>query len=211
MAGSETVENLVLYICELASSALPAFIAFLIARRFCSWRGGCEEAPSLALGAAFSVYLFALLHVTGAGTLHDAMRFGVELNPSQMNLIPFAGFVEDVGGHVLNILLFVPLGAFVFLFSGKSLATLPAVTIAATVSVAIEISQLLNSRVVDIDDLLMNVVGLLVGYVASAAVCKRPSDGESGLCIAMAMTAVAFAARFFVYDEMGIAKVLFGF
>ena len=72
---------------ELACSAVPAFAVFLIMRRAFAERDGGVGMPSVALGATLSVYLFCLLHVTGAGTVHDALKFGVELNPTQLNAI----------------------------------------------------------------------------------------------------------------------------
>ena len=38
----------------------------------------------------------------------------------------------------------------------------------------------------------------------------KRSTGEPKLYIATVMLAVAFVARFFLYDEMGLVKVLFG-
>lgn len=196
---------------ELACSAAPAFIVFLIMRRSLVGRIGDAGAPSVALGAVLSIYLFCLLRVTGAGTVHDALRFGVELNPTQLNLLPLVGLADDAAGFALNVLLFAPFGALAFLFSGKSLGTLPAAMTAAVASAVIEVSQLLNSRVTDVDDLLMNVAGFLVGYMAFAAACGRRPGKQPGLCIAASMAAAAFVARFLIYDEMGAAKALFGF
>lgn len=157
------MEYLVIYACELACTAIPAFIAFLAYGRL-RRRNQSSAASSVALAAVFSAYLFALLHFTGAGTLHDAMRFGVDFNPHLLSLVPFAGFFRDIEGHVLNVLLFVPLGLLVPMVSGARPGALRMALMAAATSVAIEASQLLNSRVTDVDDLLMNVIGALLGY-----------------------------------------------
>ena len=206
------MESVILYIYELGCTAIPAFLAFVLIRRFRVSDESCGKTPSIALGATFAVYLFALLHFTGAGTIHDVMRFGLDLNPAQINLVPFREFQEDVGGHVLNVILFVPLGVFAHAFSCRRPALLPASMMATATSLAIEISQLLNSRVTDIDDLLMNIIGALVGYAVCRVLPRRGRpDREPRLGIAAAMLAIAFATRFFLYDEMGLAKVLFGF
>lgn len=74
-------------------------------------------------------------------------------------------------------------------------------------------SQLLNSRVTDIDDLLMNAVGALMGYLFC---CIKPRGNERtgvdhGIGLSLAMIVATFFGRFFLYDEMGLAKMLFGF
>ena len=38
----------------------------------------------------FGLYLFGMFHITGAGTLYDAIRYGLDLNSNQINLIPFS-------------------------------------------------------------------------------------------------------------------------
>ena len=203
------MEYLALYACEFACTAVPAFIAYLAFRRKLN-----ADAPSIALATVFAVYLFALLHFTGVGTLHDALRFGLDLNSHQMNLVPFANFSEDVEGHLLNILLFVPFGLLMPMISGRRQGALPVVAMATATSLIIEVSQLLNSRVTDVDDLLMNAIGALIGYCVFRLIDQK-SKNQSGkptrMAIAVAMIAAAFLGRFFLYDEMGLAKVLFGF
>ena len=207
------MEHLALCTCEFAFTAAPALIAYLVLRRLVYDRSDAGN-PSSALAAAFAAYLFALLHFTGAGTLHDALRFGLVLNPHQMNLTPFSSFAGDVEGHVLNVLLFMPLGVLVPMLSGNRLRALPLTAMAIAVSLAIEFSQLLNSRVTDIDDLLMNVAGTLIGYCAFRLLeqkGKKQPVKLPGTVIAAAMIAAAFLGRFLLYDEMGLAKILFGF
>ena len=207
------MEYLAMHACEFACTAVPSFVVYLILRRLVCRRSNAYV-PSAALAAVFAAYLFALLHFTGAGTLHDALRFGFDLNPHQMSLIPFANFSEDVEGHLLNILLFVPLGLLVPMLSMSHSEVLPVTMMAIATSLVIEISQLLNSRVTDIDDLIMNVAGALIGYSVFRSIArtrKRRSEKASATIIAAAMITAAFLGRFLLYDEMGLAKALFGF
>lgn len=207
------MEYLALYAYEFACTAVPAFIAYLALKRRKRNRRNAD-APSAALATVFAVYLFALLHFTGAGTLHDTLRFGLDPNPHQMNLIPFANFSEDVEGHLLNVLLFVPLGLLTSLFCENRHGILPVAAMAFAASLVIEVSQLLNSRVTDVDDLIMNVIGTLIGYGAFKLV-EQKKKGRSakvlGMDSAVAMIVSAFLGRFLLYNEIGLAKVLFGF
>ena len=207
------MEYLALYACEFTCTAVPAFIVYLAIRKLKRNRQN-DSFPPVSLAAVFAVYLFALLHFTGAGTLHDALRFGLDLNPHQMSLTPFANITEDAEGHLLNVLLFVPLGLLAPMLSERCREALPVTATALATSLAIEISQLLNSRVTDIDDLLMNVAGTLIGYCVFRFVDqknKNQSGKTTGVVIAATMIAAAFLGRFLIYDEMGLAKMLFGF
>jgi glycopeptide antibiotics resistance protein len=95
------------------------------------------------------------------------------------NIIPFATMMRvshrslyvasiNIGG---NILLTVPLGFFIFLF-GQRKPFIRACLIGLLFSVCIELAQFLISRFVgfsyrstDIDDVLLNLVGFILGYV----------------------------------------------
>lgn len=207
------MKYLILNFYQFVCTVIPAFVTYLVLKRY--KRNQCGAAvPSTILAGIFSVYLFALLYFTGAGTLHDALRFGIDLNPHQINLIPFANFTEDVVGHALNVLLFVPIGLLVPLLSDGCPRALPIVVTAIASSLVIEVSQLLNSRITDIDDLLMNVTGALIGYYVFRMIDQKKekqSDQVSGINIAAAMITATFLGRFLLYDEMGLAKMLFGF
>lgn len=206
------MEYLVLYAYELVCTAIPAFLVYLALVRFKLHRR--SDDTSLLLAAAFAAYVFALLHFTGAGTLYDALRFGFDLNSHQLNLVSFANFSEDVEGHLLNVLLFAPIGLLVPILFDERLGALPVVTMAAATSLIVEVSQLLNSRVTDIDDLLMNIVGALIGYGVFRLknwADKGTSIEPLGISVATATIATAFLGRFFFYDEIGLAKMLFGF
>ena len=146
--------------------------------------------------------------------MHDASRFGIDFNPRQLSLIPLANSFQDVEGHVLNVLLFVPFGLFVPLISGKRLNVSHVTASAIATSAVIEVSQLLNSRVFDVDDFIMNVVGALMGYGLFLGVASRMGVAFReglGLGAIAAMIASAFLGRFLLFDEMGLAKLLLGF
>ena len=79
----------------------------------------------------------------------------------------------------------------------------------------IEVSQLLNNRRTDVDDVLMNVFGAVVGFVLfriwdkftkSKYQINSPVVVELVICIL-----VVFIGRFLLFNEIGLAKVLYGF
>src|SRR5699024_6959909 len=84
-------------------------------------------------------------------------------------------------------------------------------------SILIELSQLFNIRVTDIDDLILNTFGTVLGVVLLKRVMERSDfvrkaaalDGSSlqGKQPMVLVTAL-FAGRFLLYNEIGLAKAL---
>ena len=134
--------------------------------------------------AIFWLYVCAVFHYTGAGTLADMRRYllreGAAWNALQVNLRLFSQAVDPVG-YALNVALFVPFGALASrLWPGRRLL-LRAAGGGLAFSLLIELSQLLNSRRTDVDDLLMNTAGAVLAAACTccSAVCGgvRPRAG----------------------------------
>ena len=175
--------------------------------------------------AAFGVCLFSVLWITGVGSLADLFRGGVVTGSGQVNLQPFNSYI-NWATWLLNVLLFVPLGFLLpcgwrgFDRVGSSLA------FGFCLSTAIELSQLLNFRVTDVDDLIANTLGMLVGLAIYRLVrriamraCPRwwqRHMGSQSLLpahCAVACSAAMFAGVFMLYAssrhaEMCIVSVL---
>lgn len=113
--------------------------------------------------AIFLVYIYMVFSVTGIGSVWEIGKYGAIIRLDEINLIPFQP--EKITTNVLNLIMFIPFGFLVpFIWSeyrnvGKVLIT------GALFSFSIELAQLFNRRVTDIDDLLMNTLGALVGYI----------------------------------------------
>ena len=110
----------------------------------------------------FIIYILCLFQVV---TIQDTVSW------SSNNFIPFKEIMRyDFGSRLFmrnvigNVILFVPFGYFVayILKSGKIYLPL---LITLITSVTIELVQLYIGRVFDIDDILLNVVGGIIGYL----------------------------------------------
>ena len=66
--------------------------------------------------------------------------------------------------YILNIIMFMPLGFLLPLIWKNFRNAKKVVLMGFLMSLAIEICQLFNLRATDIDDLMMNTLGALVGY-----------------------------------------------
>lgn len=115
----------------------------------------------------FALYIWQVYDVTGVGTLSDILnRPEGSINPSffqgTINLIPFTGLDFK---FVLNIIMCVPLG-FLVPFIWKDYRRISrTVILGAGFSLMIELSQLITTRATDIDDLIANTCGALLGYL----------------------------------------------
>ena len=114
----------------------------------------------------FATYLAAVYLFVGMPTL-QFMRLDLSLA-----LVPFLPMVDDFKNTILNIILFIPLGIMLpFLWKGyKTFKT--TLIFGFFMSLAIELLQILTYRATDINDIIANTFGTVLGYfVFRAAAC----------------------------------------
>ena len=110
----------------------------------------------------FLYYVYLVLETTGIGTIWEIGLYpGMKLQ-EEINLIPFRDGISL--SMILNVVMFMPLGFLLPLIWENFRNAKKVVLMGFLMSLAIEICQLFNIRTTDIDDLLMNTLGALVGY-----------------------------------------------
>lgn len=127
----------------------------------------------------FYYYLcVTLTNIVGFPTLREYFRLS-ELGESffnpNINLVPFAdGFSLS---FILNILLFVPLGFLCPCISRYYRQAKHAVLLGFGLSLTIELAQLFTQyRATDVDDLLTNTAGTLLGYLCFRLIHRAKKD-----------------------------------
>lgn len=164
--------------------------------------------------AVFAVYMMGVFYFTGAGTLFDAIFYNFRLGGYQVNLNPFSRRIDTVG-YLLNIVLFIPFGLLVPIIWTRMGKIRYILLYGAGFSLIIELSQLLNNRSTDVDDLILNTLGALIGYGIFEKLKKplRLSEDNTGYfrCETAAYVAAMFLGRFFLFDDFAMAKLLYGF
>ncbi|MCL1895101.1 MAG: VanZ family protein [Clostridiales bacterium] len=128
-----------------------------------------------------AVYLFclAVLAVLSITSVPDVFRLSFE---PTINLAPFSDFPEGLLHDLSNILLFLPVGFLLPMLWKKFDKWQTALLCGFFFSLSIEVSQLFNSRITDIDDLLLNTAGAIIGYFIFKFVKKR-APGISAFAI----------------------------
>ena len=115
--------------------------------------------PHVVAAYLFCLALVATLSVVGMPAVHD-LAFSPIINP-----VPFAEISENPIHYMLNVMQFVPFG-FMLPMLWKKFEKLGFVLLFGSLfSLSIEIFQSFCVRVTDIDDLIMNTAGTLVGYL----------------------------------------------
>ena len=121
------------------------------------------------IALSFIIYILCLFQV---------VTFQDNNNISSNNLIPFREmFRYDLGSRLFlknvlgNIIMFLPYGFFTSYFlSEKKL--LPIFILTVVTSLTIESTQLMIGRVFDIDDILLNIVGGVLGHYLYILILK---------------------------------------
>lgn len=165
---------------------------------------------TLLLSLVFYYYLCIMLtKIVGIPTLREYIRLSnlgeAFFNPD-INLIPFSdGFSL---GFILNIILFIPLGFLCPLISKKYQCIKNTFLIGCGLSLSIEIVQMFTLyRATDIDDLITNVAGTLIGYLGFRVIHKwvitkshLKSDFKESYCmryLPVVMIVTTFVLGFF--------------
>ncbi|MBU3217380.1 VanZ family protein (plasmid) [Clostridium estertheticum] len=113
----------------------------------------------------FYIYLMLVFICTGVGTLYEFRLYGTAISLNQINLIPFSITSGGIMTHIANAIMFLPLGFLLPLIWEQFKSAGKVVYTGLLFSLAIELSQLLDRRTTDIDDLIMNTMGAFLGLV----------------------------------------------
>ena len=154
-------------ICLLGMSVLYAPICFLLRKRV----PPAKQLAYFLFGACVMIVLAATV-VVGASKTAAADR--------SLNLVPFKVFQETwgmpepkkVAQTAANVVMFVPLG-FMMLVAFRGMRGFGKTALSlALFSFAIEFTQYFTGRSADIDDLMLNTLGGILGYLVFFAVSK---------------------------------------
>lgn len=160
--------KMILYLVEKligAGVALPGVLLFL----YYTDRNRFKKKWFWAV--LFVVYMNAMFCVVGI----SSAQF-VRWNP-EINWIPFRDFSSaNIVGMSLNILMFIPFGAFLPIYFGRFWKMSTTVLAGAFMSFTIEVLQLFTFRLTDIDDLIMNTLGTLLGYGIGAIIVHKQKE-----------------------------------
>lgn len=164
----------------------------------------------------FMIYLYLVLTVTSPGVIYDINRYDFTMR--NINLKPFSEEINTIG-YILNVFMFIPLGFLLaILWDGYDLKK--TLFTGFIFSFIIEFFQLFNFRASDIDDLIMNTLGCLIGYIIYKVflIFFKKIDKLQLLIKKLQVQInpirifiIYMLVRFFLYDEFLLAKFIYKF
>lgn len=226
------MSDLIFLSYEAICSLIGCLIYFVIHRKLIL--GGNSSGTFTLYFSIFVGYIVLVLHTTGAGTIWDSLTYPFTLSNHQINVIPFVSdlihplvapktvldlillLVNAAIESLLNLVLFIPYGVLLYVLWGVHNEKAVAWN-GFSFSVLIELSQLFNIRVTDIDDLILNTLGTVLGVVLLKRVMERSDFVRKAAALdgsafqgkqPMVLVTALFAGRFLLYNEIGLAKAL---
>ncbi len=142
----------------------------------------------------FALYLVGVISVVGLPNI-TYIRF-----EPNVNLIPFRDMMAGSIATVLNVVMFIPLGFFLPLLWLPYRSAVKTVLFGFSLSLAIELLQMFTFRATDVNDLITNTLGALIGWLLGRLAGQQlPSlaGHRSGKDLAAIFSCVA-AIMFFV-------------
>ena len=208
------MEDFIFYIYEFSASFIPFLIILLLFHHIHKKQKLQISKFYTILMMLFTCYLIGVYHFNGVATIYEAVAYQLEIRKDSINLIPFSNNI-DIVAYLLNVVLLIPLGIFVPVLWEKVNRLIDIARIGFLFSVFIEITQLINNRQTDIDDVILNTSGAVIGFMIYK-LCSHPLKQkfqqnsipviELPVCIL-----ILFAGRFLLFNEMGLAKLLYHF
>lgn len=110
--------------------------------------------------------VISLKDIVGFPTLSDLERkvmLGVPIFDPVLNFIPLSSGIEI--STILNIIFFMPFGFLLPTLWNKFRKFIPTVFAGFIFSLIIEVGQLFTIRATDVDDLIMNTLGTILGFI----------------------------------------------
>ena len=175
---------------EFAAAPLLLVPLFLVLNRLRFHDGNVT-----CLYTLLAVYLAGVWDVVGLPNVRY-LRF----DPN-FNFIPFIGMAADLWESILNVIMFLPLGVFLSLLWKRFRNCGSCVLFGFALSLTIEILQMFTFRATDVNDLMTNTLGALLGWILAKAVIRfcpglARNRGNSDLVL---IFGAVFCVMFFVY------------
>ena len=173
---SNTIQNVISFTWPMVIISMVVIISFRIAYLI-------QKKERLVLYKDLTLLVFIVYILC----LFQVVSFQDNVTWSSNNFIPFREmfrykitsrlFIKNVLG---NVLLFLPFGFFVSFYLKVEDKKWPLFLTLIT-SISIEVVQMIIGRVFDVDDIILNLVGGLVGYYIYD-ILKKVSEGLPSFC-----------------------------
>lgn len=142
----------------------------------------------------FALYLSSVYTVVGLPSI-SYFRFDLTVN-----LIPIATMTGDMKNSVLNIILFIPLGIALPFLWDKFMSMKQVALFGFSMSLMIEILQIFTYRTTDVNDLITNTIGTIIGYFIIKGFIKKqqlinPDKNDRDLYM---LSGTVFVVMFFI-------------
>lgn len=149
---------------NLLAAALIEIPIFLVL-----WKTYYKSAGKTGAYLMFTLYLSMVNALAGLPTI-TYIRF-----EPRISLLPFVGMASDLRNSILNVLLFVPLG-FLLPVLWERFRCIPRATLwGFALSTGIEFLQIFSGRTTDVNDILTNTLGTILGLLfASLLIYAAP-------------------------------------
>ncbi len=144
---------------DCISSIIFVIPAIIILQHAVFRQRNFHQLIAMLLFALYSMAVFSVVGIPAAGTFKVDFSF---------HLIPLVDIVNSplayIKNTILNIILFVPMGFFVPAIWKNYRSMRRTLFMGLALSVSIEILQIFTFRLTDIDDLIANTAGTVIGY-----------------------------------------------
>lgn len=195
------MQNMIFVLYPLFCILLPCMLYVLIQTKGFHWRTNFIHMIWVFI---FLYYVYLVLETTGIGTIWEIGLYpGMKLQ-EEINLIPFRDGISL--SMILNVVMFMPLGFLLPLLWKEYQSLVRTAIIGFCFSCGIEFCQLFNRRVSDVDDLLMNTLGAILGWLIWIVFSRithlkygRRNQGFGGKEGAVYL-ALSLVGQFFLYN-----------
>lgn len=154
------------------------------------------------------LYIWLVFSVTGIGSIWDVIAKGgwaATVQQANISWVPFQS--EGIFTYCMNVIMLMPLG-FLLPYIWKNFRNPFKVAFTGfLLSVFIEFAQVPTNRLVDVDDVMMNTLGTMLGYLVWKTVGKHFFGGKEaqrtvslGSCEPVIYLTLACACNFLLYN-----------
>lgn len=141
----------------------------------------------------FCLYLAAVYSLVG---MPNVTYVRPEVN---LNLIPFVGMASDLKNSILNVALFVPMGAFLPVLWHRFRKFKFCVAFGFGFSIIIELLQMLTFRATDVNDLITNVCGTALGFLFVNPLIRKYDAFGKGNKEPFILCVITFGIMFYIH------------